>query len=184
MPPLRVPRRPLPPAGRGAVMPERPAHRGQVDRQPSSRCFGLCGVQPGDACAVLSETQSRAALVAAAPNWRWRSLGARWFHVVAAHAAADGAGAGALDRGVGRASAGSTPVVRRAGRAAASSSIAPSKACSTRPSCRRSSPAARACWWSATSTPRSSSAALPRAEDEAPVRDAMRRLKARRDACT
>ena len=25
--------------------------------------FRLCGVQPGDACAILSETQSRASLV-------------------------------------------------------------------------------------------------------------------------
>lgn len=40
----------------------------------------LCGVQPGDACAVLSETQSRAVLVQLAELALAR-LGARWFHV-------------------------------------------------------------------------------------------------------
>ncbi len=43
--------------------------------------FRLCGVQPGDACAVLSETQSRAALVQLSELALAR-LGARWFHVV------------------------------------------------------------------------------------------------------
>ena len=43
--------------------------------------FRLCGVQPGDACAVLSETQSRPALVTLSELALAR-LGARWFHVV------------------------------------------------------------------------------------------------------
>lgn len=43
--------------------------------------FRLCGVQPGDACAVLSETQSRPALVQLSELALAR-LGARWFHVV------------------------------------------------------------------------------------------------------
>ncbi len=43
--------------------------------------FRLCGVQPGDACAVLSETQSRPALVSLSELALAR-LGARWFHVV------------------------------------------------------------------------------------------------------
>jgi 2,5-dihydroxypyridine 5,6-dioxygenase len=43
--------------------------------------FRLCGVQPGDACAVLSETQSRASLVRLSELALAR-LGARWFHVV------------------------------------------------------------------------------------------------------
>ena len=43
--------------------------------------FRLCGVQPGDACAVLSETQSRASLVQLSELALAR-LGARWFHVV------------------------------------------------------------------------------------------------------
>ncbi len=43
--------------------------------------FRLCGVQPGDACAVLSETQSRQALVQLSELALAR-LGARWFHVV------------------------------------------------------------------------------------------------------
>ena len=43
--------------------------------------FRLCGVQPGDACAILSETQSRAALVQLSELALAR-LGARWFHVV------------------------------------------------------------------------------------------------------
>jgi 2,5-dihydroxypyridine 5,6-dioxygenase len=43
--------------------------------------FRLCGVQPGDACAVLSETQSRQVLVRLSElALAW--LGARWFHVV------------------------------------------------------------------------------------------------------
>ncbi len=43
--------------------------------------FRLCGVQLGDACAVLSETQSRPALVSLSELALAR-LGARWFHVV------------------------------------------------------------------------------------------------------
>ena len=43
--------------------------------------FRLCGVQPGDACAILSETQSRPVLVQLA-ELALASLGARWFHVV------------------------------------------------------------------------------------------------------
>ena len=43
--------------------------------------FRLCGVQPGDACAVLSETGSRAAIVQLSELALAR-LGARWFHVV------------------------------------------------------------------------------------------------------
>ncbi len=43
--------------------------------------FALCGVKPGDACAVLSETQSRQSLVQLSELALAR-LGARWFHVV------------------------------------------------------------------------------------------------------
>ena len=43
--------------------------------------FRLCGVKPGDACAVLSETQSRPNLVHLSELALAR-LGARWFHVV------------------------------------------------------------------------------------------------------
>ena len=43
--------------------------------------FRLCGVQPGDACAVLSETQSRPVLVQLSELALAR-LGARWFHIV------------------------------------------------------------------------------------------------------
>lgn len=43
--------------------------------------FRLCGVQPGDACAILSETQSRGVLVQLSELALAR-LGARWFHVV------------------------------------------------------------------------------------------------------
>lgn len=43
--------------------------------------FKLCGVQPGDACAILSETQSRPALVQLS-ELALASLGARWFHLV------------------------------------------------------------------------------------------------------
>ena len=43
--------------------------------------YRLCGVQPGDACAILSETQSRPVLVQLA-ELALASLGARWFHVV------------------------------------------------------------------------------------------------------
>jgi 2,5-dihydroxypyridine 5,6-dioxygenase len=43
--------------------------------------FRLCGVQPGDACAVLSESQSRPANVQLSELALAR-LGARWFHVV------------------------------------------------------------------------------------------------------
>ena len=43
--------------------------------------FRLCGVQPGDACAILSETQSRQSLVQLSELALAR-LGARWFHLV------------------------------------------------------------------------------------------------------
>ena len=43
--------------------------------------FRLCGVNPGDACAVLSETQSRAVLVQAS-ELALQRIGARGFHVV------------------------------------------------------------------------------------------------------
>ena len=43
--------------------------------------FRLCGVRAGDACAVLSETQSRPVLVQLSELALAR-LGARWFHVV------------------------------------------------------------------------------------------------------
>ncbi len=43
--------------------------------------FSLCGVRPGDACAILSETQSRPAIVQLSELALAR-LGARWFHVV------------------------------------------------------------------------------------------------------
>ncbi len=43
--------------------------------------FRLCGVLPGDVCAVLSETQSRPVLVQLSELALAR-LGARWFHVV------------------------------------------------------------------------------------------------------
>lgn len=43
--------------------------------------FRLCGVTPGDACAVLSETLSRPSLVQLSELALAR-LGARWFHVV------------------------------------------------------------------------------------------------------
>ena len=43
--------------------------------------FRLCGVQPGDACAVLSETLSRPSLVQLSELALAR-LGARWFHLV------------------------------------------------------------------------------------------------------
>jgi 2,5-dihydroxypyridine 5,6-dioxygenase len=43
--------------------------------------FQRCGVQPGDACAVLSETLSRPSLVQLSELALAR-LGARWFHVV------------------------------------------------------------------------------------------------------
>lgn len=42
--------------------------------------FRLCGVQPGEACAILSETQSRPVLLQLAELALAR-LGARWFHV-------------------------------------------------------------------------------------------------------
>ena len=45
------------------------------------QAFGLCGVQPGDACAVLSETQTRPALPKLSELALLR-LGARPFHVV------------------------------------------------------------------------------------------------------
>jgi len=46
-----------------------------------AEAFRLCGVQPGEACAILSETQSRPALVQLSELALAR-LGARWYHLV------------------------------------------------------------------------------------------------------
>ena len=46
-----------------------------------AQVFALCGVRAGDACAVLSETQSRPVLVHLSELALAR-LGAHWFHVV------------------------------------------------------------------------------------------------------
>ena len=46
-----------------------------------ARVFALNGVQPGDACAVLSETQTRPELPQLS-EWALLKLGARPYHVV------------------------------------------------------------------------------------------------------
>ena len=83
---------------------------------PSQRCFALCKVQPGEAVAILSESQSRPLNVELAELALLR-LGARPFQLRVPTPAADGAGAGALDRRLARAAGASARRSRRSPRA-------------------------------------------------------------------
>ena len=167
-----VPGRPLPPAGRSAVRLE------GTWIAMFEQVFRLCGVQPGDACAVLSR-DADPARTAAAGRTGAAAPGRAALPPGAAGHAAGSTGAGAVHRRVRRhrrPGAGGAG----AGGAASSSPTARSKACSTRPSCRASWPAARAVLAISHEHPEILERCLPRADDEAPVREAMRRLKAAR----
>ena len=140
--------------------------------------FRLCGVQPGDACAVLSETQSRAVL-AQLSELALARLGARWFHVVLPtprqSAPVPVRSTGASDA-IGRLE----PVVAALAGSVfiADCTVEGLQHAAELPAILKGG--ARVMVVS-NEHPEILERTAPRAEDEAPVRDAMRRLKAARE---
>lgn len=137
--------------------------------------FRLCGVQRGDACAVLAETQSRAAIVALAELALDR-LGARWFRVTVPTprltAPVPVRSTGASDA-IGRLE----PVVAALAGSVfvADCTVEGLQHAVELPAILRGGARVLAI---SNEHPEILERCLPRAEDEAPVRDAMRRLKA------
>jgi len=139
--------------------------------------FKLCGVQPGDPCAVLSETQSRAIIVQLSELALAR-LGARWFHLVlptprqTAPVPVRSTGASVAIGGLGpvlQALAGSVFV--------ADCTIEGLQHAPELPAILKGGARVLAI---SNEHPEILERTAPRAEDQAPVRDAMRRLKAAR----
>jgi 2,5-dihydroxypyridine 5,6-dioxygenase len=137
--------------------------------------FRLCGVQPGDACAVLSETQSRPVLVQLSELALAR-IGARWFHVVVP-TPRQRAPVPVRSTGASDAIGNLAPVV---GALAGSVFVADCTVeglqhAAELPAILRGGARVLAI---SNEHPEILERTLPRAEDEAPVREAMRRLKA------
>lgn len=142
-----------------------------------AEAFRLCGVQPGEACAVLSETQSRPVLVQLAELALAR-LEARWFHVtvptprVTAPVPVRSTGAsdalGGLDGAV---------AALAASRFVVDCTVEGLQHAAELP--RILGAGARVLVVS-NEHPEILERTLPRAEDEAPVREAMRRLRSAR----
>ena len=139
--------------------------------------FQLCGVQPGEACAILSETQSRPVLVRLSELALAR-LGARWFHLVLP-TPRPGAPVPVRSTGASDAIGGLGPVV---GALAASGFIVDCTVeglqhAAELPAILKGG--ARVMVVS-NEHPEILARTVPRADDEAPVREAMRRLKGAR----
>ena len=139
--------------------------------------FKLCGVQPGDPCAVLSETQSRAIIVQLSELALAR-LGARWFHLVlptprqTAPVPVRSTGASVAIGGLGpvlQALAGSVFI--------ADCTVEGLQHAPELPAILNGGARVLAI---SNEHPEILERTAPRAEDQAPVRDAMRRLKAAR----
>ncbi|MEP7281171.1 MAG: peptidase M29 [Rubrivivax sp.] len=139
--------------------------------------FRLCGVVPGDACAVLSQTQSRAALVQLSELALAR-LGARWFHVVVPTPPLT-APVPVRSTGASDAIAQLAPVVQAL---AASTFVADCtvEGLQHAPELPQILAGGARVLAISNEHPETLERCAPRAEDEAPVRDAMRRLKAAR----
>lgn len=137
--------------------------------------FGLCGVQPGDVCAVLSEAGTRAELPALAEAALQR-LGAQPFQVVMP-ARPLAVGVPVRSTGASTAIGGLEPVVQALSRCVfvADCTVEGLQHAAELP--RILAGGARVLAISH-EHPEILERCLPRAEDEAPVRDAMRRLKA------
>lgn len=140
--------------------------------------FRLCGVQPGDACAVLCETQSRPALVQLS-ELALAQLGARWFRVTVPtprlSAPVPVRSTGASDA-IGQLQ----PVVRALSASVfiADCTVEGLQHAVELPEILRGGARVLAI---SNEHPEILERCLPRAEDEAPVREAMRRLKAARE---
>lgn len=139
--------------------------------------FGLCGVKPGDACAVLSETQTRPALPQLA-ELALLQLGARPFHLVLP-GRAGAAPVPVQSTGASEAIGRLEPVVQAL---AASVFVADCTVEGLQHAVELPRILAGGARVLAVSHehPEILERCLPRAEDELPVRDAMRRLKAAR----
>ncbi len=140
--------------------------------------FKLCGVQAGDACAVLSETQSRAAIVQLSELALAR-LGARWFHVTLP-TPRQTAPAPVRSTGASEAIGGLAPVVQAL---AGSVFVADCTVEGLQHAAELQAILQGGARVLAISNeqPEILERTAPRADDEAPVRDAMRRLKAARE---
>lgn len=139
--------------------------------------FKLCGVQPGDACAVLSETQSRPAIVQLS-ELALASLGARWFHVVLP-TPRQTAPVPVRSTGASDAIGGLGPVVQALAGSVfiADCTVEGLQHAAELPQILKGGARVLAI---SNEQPEILERTAPRAEDEAPVRDAMRRLKAAR----
>ena len=139
--------------------------------------FRLCGVQPGDPCAVLSETQSRSVLVQLS-ELALASLGARWFHVVLP-TPRQSAPVPVRSTGASDAIGGLGPVVQALAGSAfiADCTVEGLQHAAELPLILKGGARVLAI---SNEHPEILERTAPRAEDEAPVRDAMRRLKAAR----
>jgi 2,5-dihydroxypyridine 5,6-dioxygenase len=137
--------------------------------------FRLCGVRPGDACAVLSETQSRAALVQLSELALAR-LGARWFHVVLPTPPVT-APVPVRSTGATQAVAGLSPVIQALAGSAfvADCTVEGLQHAPELPAILQGGARVLAI---SNEHPEILERTAPRAEDEAPVREAMRRLRA------
>ena len=139
--------------------------------------FRLCGVQPGEACAILAETQSRAVLVQLAELALAR-LGARWFHVTVPTPRVS-APVPVRSTGASDAIGGLAPVVQAL---AASCFVVDCTVEGLQHAAELPQILAGGARVLVVSNehPEILERTLPRAEDEAPVREAMRRLRAAR----
>lgn len=139
--------------------------------------FSLCGVQAGDACAVLSETQSRDAIVQLSELALAR-LGARWFHVVLP-TPRQTAPVPVRSTGASDAIGGLGPVVQALAGSVfiADCTVEGLQHAPELPAILKGGARVLAI---SNEHPEILERTAPRAEDEAPVRDAMRRLKAAR----
>lgn len=137
--------------------------------------FRLCGVQPGDACAVLSETRSRPALVKLSELALAR-LGVRWFHVVVPTPPA-AAPVPVRSTGASEAIGHLAPVVQALAGSVfvADCTVEGLQHAAELPQILQGGARVLAI---SNEHPEILERTLPRPEDEAPVRDAMRRLKA------
>jgi 2,5-dihydroxypyridine 5,6-dioxygenase len=139
--------------------------------------FTLCGVQAGDACAILSETQSRQAIVQLSELALAR-LGARWFHITLP-TPRQTAPVPVRSTGASDAIGGLGPVVQALAGSVfiADCTVEGLQHAPELPAILKGGARVLAI---SNEHPEILERTAPRAEDEAPVRDAMRRLKAAR----